>query len=232
MRRIINACFSAYRMSKNFFKSLPHRLSDARSKLRIVAIAATLACMIGPALASTSPQGAAQFIQWLGDQAISTLGSSNSPLEQREESVRELMRQGFDLQFIGRFVLGRHWRKVTPDQRTQYQQLFANYILQTYSSHLGGYSGESLSITEAKSAGSKDAIVKTRIVRPSAPPIDADWRVRAQGNQYVIVDVAVEGVSMAVTQRSEFASVIRNHGFNGLLAALRARTDKMPALAH
>ena len=142
------------------------------------------------------------------------------------------MRQGFDLAFIGRFVLGRHWRKVTADQRVQYQELFSSYILQTYSSHLGGYSGETLSITGAKPAGSKDAIVQTRIVRPSGPPIDANWRVRAQGNQYLIIDISVEGVSMAVTQRSEFASVIKNHGFEGLLAALRARTDKMPAAAN
>ena len=62
--------------------------------------------------------------------------------------------------------------------------------------------------------------------------IDADWRVRAQGNQYLIIDISVEGVSMAVTQRSEFASVIKNHGFEGLLAALRARTDKIAATAN
>ncbi|MBH62229.1 MAG: toluene tolerance protein [Alphaproteobacteria bacterium] len=219
-------------MSRILFRPLQHPVSNIRPALRIAVVAAALCGLFGSASAATSPQGAAQFIQWLGDQAISTLGSTNSSLEQREASVRELMRQGFALQFIGRFVLGRHWRKVTPDQRAQYQQLFASYILQTYSSHLGGYSGESLSIKGAKPAGSKDAIVQTRIVRPSAPPIDADWRVRAQGNQYMIIDVAVEGVSMAVTQRSEFASVIKNHGFDGLLAALRARTDKMPASAH
>ena len=146
--------------------------------------------------------------------------------------MRQLMRQGFDLQFIGRFVLGRHWRAVSPDQQAQYQELFAEYILQTYSSHLGGYTGETLSITGARPAGSKDAIVQTRIVRPSGPPVDADWRVRARGDQYLIIDVSVEGVSMAVTQRSEFASVIKNNGFEGLLGALRARTDKMPAAAN
>lgn len=209
-----------------------HLPSGMRSVLCILFFAAALSFSGSPAKASTSPQGAAQFIQWLGEQAISTLGSTNSPLEQREASVRQLMRQGFDLAFIGRFVLGRHWRKVSADQQAQYQELFSIYILQTYSSHLGGYAGETLSITGAKPAGSKDAIVQTRIVRPSGPPIDADWRVRAKGNQFRIIDISVEGVSMAVTQRSEFASVIKNHGFEGLLAALRARTDKMPAAAN
>lgn len=212
--------------------SVRHVPSGIRSALCILFVAATLSYSASSAKASTSPQGAAQFIQWLGEQAISTLGSTNSPLAQREVSVRELMRQGFDLAFIGRFVLGRHWRTVSDDQRAQYQDLFSSYILQTYSSHLGGYTGETLAITDAKPAGSKDAIVQTRIVRPSGPPIDADWRVRARGDQYLIIDISVEGVSLAVTQRSEFASVIKNHGFEGLLAALRARTDKIAATAN
>ena len=216
-------------MSESQSNSSPHMPSGIRSVFCILFFAAALSYSGGPAKASTSPQGAAQFIQWLGEQAISTLGSTNSPLAHREASVRQLMRQGFDLAFIGRFVLGRHWRKVSTDQQAHYQELFSSYILQTYSSHLGGYTGETLSITGAKPAGSKDAIVQTRIVRPSGPPIDAHWRVRAKGNQFLIIDISVEGVSMAVTQRSEFASVIKNHGFEGLLAALRARTDKMPA---
>lgn len=211
-------------------------ISWRRARLRPLLAAAvcalTLSLSGGPSPAATSPQGAAQFIQWLGDQAIGTLGSAGYPLEQREAAVRDLMRQGFDLPFIGRFVLGRHWRTVTQDQRAQYIELFSEYILQTYSSHLGGYTGETLAITGSRAAGSKDAVVQTRIVRPSGPPIDADWRVRAKDNRYLIIDVSVEGVSMAVTQRSEFAAVIKNHGFEGLLAALRARTDKMPATAN
>ena len=216
-------------MSELRSKSVLHVPAGLLSFLCIMFFAVALHNSGGQAKASTSPQGAAQFIQWLGDQAISTLGSTSASLAQREATARQLMRQGFDLAFIGRFVLGRHWRTVSADQQAQYLDLFSSYILQTYSSHLGGYTGETLAITGAKPAGSKDAIVQTRIVRPSGPPIDADWRVRARGNQYLIIDISVEGVSMAVTQRYEFASVIKNHGFEGLLAALRARTDKMPA---
>ena len=218
-------------------RSAPFTWTSVKHVLCVVVLVAGIASPSQRAEAATSPEGAAQFIQWLGDQAISALSSPGYSLEQREAAVRGLLRQGFDLPFIGRFVLGRHWRTMAPDQQAQYQQaqyqdLFSEYILQTYSSHLGGYAGESLSITSARPAGSKDAIVRTRIVRPSGPPVEADWRVRAQGSQYLIIDVTVEGVSMAVTQRSEFASVIKNNGFEGLLAALRARTDKMPATAN
>ncbi len=183
------------------------------------------------ALAATSPEGAAQFVQWLAGQAIAMLRAPGGSLEKREAAFRNLLRQGFDLGLIGRFALGRHWRTATPEQRNDFQGLFEEYILKIYSRRLGGYAGETFKVITARPAGSKDAMVRTLIARPSGPPIKADWRVRASGDQYKIIDVMVEGVSMAVTQRSEFGAVIKNGGFEGLLAALRARVQKFPAAA-
>ena len=71
----------------------------------------------------------------------------------------------------------------------------------------------------------------TRIGRPSGPPLECDWRVRQRDGKLRIIDVMVEGVSMAVTQRSEFSAVIKSRGFDGLLSALRARTNKISAVA-
>lgn len=183
----------------------------------------------GVTLAATPPQGAAQFVNWLADRAIETLRAPGASLEQREAVLRNLLRQGFDLKLIGRFVLGRHWRTATPDQRNDFQQLFEEHVLKTYSYRLGGYASEAFTVISARPAGSKDAMVRTRIDRPSGPPIIADWRIRATNDQYKVIDVMVEGVSMALTQRAEFAAVIKNSGFEGLLAALRARVQKFPA---
>lgn len=189
---------------------------------------AGLAAHPGSAWAATPLDGASQFVKWLAEKAISTLRAPGMSLAQRETDFRNLLRQGFDLPFLGRFVLGRHWRTVTPEQRNDFQQVFEEYILQTYSYRLGGYSGESFTVLSARAAGSKDAMVSTRIERPAGPPVKADWRVRVIADQYKIIDIMVEGVSMAVTQRSEFASVIKRNGFQGLLAALRARVDRFP----
>lgn len=184
------------------------------------------------ARAEASPEavkGASAFIQWLADQAIAVLGASNSTLETREAEFRRLLGQGFALPFISRFVLGRYWRTATPEQREDYQALFAEYILRTYSNRLGGYAGETFRVTGARPAGKQDIMVATRIDRPSGPPIQADWRVRVFDNEYKIIDIMVEGISMAVTQRSEFTNVVRAQGIEGLLQALRARTERMPA---
>ena len=190
---------------------------------------AGLAAYQGASSAATPTEGASQFVKWLAEQAIAALRAPGMSLEQRETVFRNLLRQGFDLPFLGRFVLGRHWRTATPEQRDDFQQVFEEYILSTYSYRLGGYAGESFTVLSARAAGSKDAMVSTRIARPSGPPVKADWRVRVINGQYKIIDIMVVGVSMAVTQRSEFASVIKRNGFEGLLTALQARVDRFPA---
>ena len=174
-------------------------------------------------------QGASQFIQWLGDQALGTLRTSAMTLAQRETAFRGLMRTGFDIEFISRFVLGRYWQQASPEQRSEYVQLFGEYLVKTYARRLGGYSGETFTVASAVAAGEQDILVKTRIDRPSGPPLICDWRVRLIDGKYKIIDVMVESISMAVTQRQNFSSVVQNGGMQALLTALRARTDTVSA---
>ena len=96
---------------------------------------------------------------------------------------------------------------------------------------MGGYTDDSFTVTGARQASEKDVVVSTRLVRPSGMEIAADWRVRVFDGKFRIIDVMVEGISMAVTQRSEFAAVVRRDGIEGLLAILRARTTKFSATA-
>ena len=210
----------------------------SRSRRFVVALAtvAMLWVSVGgspSALAALSPaeQDAVAFVQRLGDQAIQALGASEMSLEEREKQVRVLLREGFDFAFIGRFVLGRHWRTMTPEQRSDYLQLFSAFVLKVYSSRLGGYAGETFKVTGTRPAGKQDILVRTEIIRPSGPPLDCEWRVRVIDGRQRIIDVMVAGISMAITQRSEFSSVISRNGYDGLLHALRARAMKMPATA-
>jgi|SaaInlStandDraft_7_1057024.scaffolds.fasta_scaffold39194_2 phospholipid transport system substrate-binding protein len=200
------------------------------SPLFIAAGTGTSVLFCSGAHAATSPQGAADFVQWLADQALKVLRSPNASMSDRERILRELLASGFDLKFIGRFVLGRTWRKLSPAQRDAYIKVYSTFFLNTYSARFGGYNGQKFTVLSARGAGKKDAVVKTRIDRPGGAPLTSDWRIRANQNEFRIIDISVEGVSMAVTQRSEFASVIKNSGIEGLMAALRARTDKMPVM--
>ena len=94
--------------------------------------------------------GSAAFIKALAAQAINILQSSSSKIEARETQFRELLSAGFDMPFIARFVLGKNWRKSTPQQRADYQTLFTEFILQSYSRRMGGFSGETFTVSGAR----------------------------------------------------------------------------------
>jgi len=181
------------------------------------------------AQAAAESGGASRFIRDLGDQAIQVLQTPGLTLEQREVRFRDILRQGFNVDFIGRFVIGNHWKKASAQQKTDYQQLFGEYILQTYAGRFGGYAGEKLAIAEEKPAGKTDVVVRTRIDRPSGSPINADWRGRVTDGRYGIIDVMVQGVSMALTHRQEFSGLIKKNGVDGLIQLLSARVNKLPA---
>lgn len=192
------------------------------------------ALMTAPALAQegpkTSPEQAAKFVETLSKEALAVLRADSAALELREAKVRELLSKNFDLERIGKFVLGKAWPEATPAQRAEYLQLFSEYVLATYSRRLGGYSGESFKIVKAETVGKQDAIVMTEIARPSGSPLNCGWRVRTmEDGKQKILDVVVDGLSMINTQRDEFAAVVQKRGMDGLLETLRLQTTRYAA---
>jgi len=169
---------------------------------------------------------ASQFVAHLGENAIEVLADQDISDQARVENFYSLLKEGFDFPLIGRFVLGIHWRRATAIQRAEYGALFEQYLVNTYASRLGAYGGETLHVKNERSDRNKDTIVSSEIVRAKGPVIKVDWRVRGSNGAYKVIDVIVEGISLVITQRDEFSSVIRRKGagVEGLLAQLRDRT--------
>ena len=169
---------------------------------------------------------AKNFMQSLGDKTLGILGNKAIPLSERELKVRKLLGENLAVKSIGQFVVGNAWRAATPEQRTDYQQLFTRFITLTYAKRLGGYAGEQFTITGVKQIGTKkDILVTTKINRPSGPPLIAGWRIRPYNGAFKILDVMVEGISMVVAQRSEFTGIIKKVGMQGLIETLRAKVS-------
>jgi phospholipid transport system substrate-binding protein len=172
-----------------------------------------------------------EFMTKLATQAIGTLRNASVTPEQRETAFNKLLADAFDLDAIGRFVIGRHYQQMTAEQRDEYHRLFASFLIKTYARRLSGYSGEAFTVVSARAVDEQHVVVRSRIQRAGGQPLDCDWRLRAGENGFRIIDLTVEGVSMAVAQRQDFAAVLSGNGVDGLLAALRARTDHLPATA-
>ena len=177
------------------------------------------------ARAAPTDTGPGAFVNELGNEVIHMLGNADLPPAEREREFRRLFLKGFDIDRISQFVLGRHWRTATEAQRAEYQRLFGDYIVCAYLQRLNQYSGESFVIKDARTDASGESVVHSMVERDNRPPVRVDWRVRGPDSEYKIIDVVIEGVSMAITHRSEFAAVIQQGGgsITALLDALRRR---------
>jgi phospholipid transport system substrate-binding protein len=160
-----------------------------------------------------SAEDAQRLVESLADKAVTALGDRDIEREERVRRFQALLEENFDVDVIGRWVLGRYWRDATPAQREEFRTLYERMIVNTYVDRFTEYSGEKLSVINAAEIATDDILVRSQLVRATAgPPVQVDWRVHAREQRLRIVDVIVEGVSMGQTQRSEFASVIRQGG--------------------
>jgi phospholipid transport system substrate-binding protein len=194
---------------------------------------AILAAMLAPSANAAAPgEEAEAFMNDLAVTGIALLEKGDYTNSERELKFREIVSKSFALKAIGKFVVGRYWRKMDSVQQDEYQELFSEWLLKTYANRLGGYRGQTVEIVKSIETASryKDVIVTTRInLANGQPPIKVDWRVRKFGDEYKIIDLAFEGASMIGTQRKEFESIIQKVGVTGLIDSLRERLSVLLA---
>jgi phospholipid transport system substrate-binding protein len=176
------------------------------------------------AKAAVSADAARQMIQSVGDDVLAILRDSALDNQQKFDRLVALLDGPIDLNIIARLILGRHWRSANEAQQAEYLELFRAFALDNLASRLHVYDGQDFEIVGAQTVNERDAVVATRVTGGGRPPLKVDWRVRERDEGgLVAIDVIVEGVSLIVTQRSEFSAVIERQGMDGLLAELRQR---------
>ncbi len=167
---------------------------------------------------------AAAYMEKLSRQTLAIINDKSLNRKKRETYFRALLARDLDIPLIARFAIGAHWRDADPQQRKSYIKVFMDYLVQTYSRRLGGADVAQFHIIDAKPLGKKDYLVRTTVVGGGGPA-RADWRLRKYDGGYRIIDLSVEGISMAVTLRQDFTSVIRQKGLDGLVAILKKRVS-------
>jgi phospholipid transport system substrate-binding protein len=173
----------------------------------------------------------AQFVQKMGDKALVQLTDKALPRPAREQRARQILRDHFDVPTIARFALGPYWRDATDVEKKEYMGLFEEMIVQTYTTRFEDYSGQSFKVDGAREEDERNYIVSSKILQNGGPPVDVEWHIRKKDGGLKVVDVIVENISMSVTQRDDFASVIQGGGgkMSALLESLRARSKKVAA---
>jgi len=165
------------------------------------------------------------FMNELWTRAVEILGKK-VPQTERLVRFRELFQADFDGPGIARFVLGRYWKNASEQEQQEFLKLFEDYVVYVYGIRLSSFNGETFKVRGSR-ADNSGVIVSTDVISPGGEaPIKIDWRLVTDKGAFKINDVIIEGISMMVTQRSEFASVIQRHGgqMSGLLSLMREKT--------
>jgi len=156
---------------------------------------------------------ATAFVKTMVDNGLNFLSNPKLSKKQKASKFHSLLNQNFDLDAIGKFAVGRYWRKMTAKQQAEYLSVFKSMLVGVYAARFDEYQGQTVELLNTVVLSKKDTLVKSRIITPKGgPEVPVDWRVRHKNGTYKIIDVMVAGVSMSVTQRSDFSSVIQRGG--------------------
>ncbi len=182
-----------------------------------------------PGARAESAQEASSMISKLANRALEILGNKTIPLAKREAKFRVLFEKNFHIRSIGVFVLGRNWRRATPAQRKAYLDVFELFIVKTYTVRLSQYAGEKFKIVKAVGPDDRGVyMVDSEIQRPGKTKISLSWVIRRAKAGLRVVDIVIENLSMAQTQREDFAAIIRKRGsIDGLISALKEKMKKL-----
>ena len=164
------------------------------------------------------------FIEDLGKRVIKEVANHKIDTKQRENNFRKLYLDAFDDQYISKFVLGRHWKKIDNKTKNDFVKSFNDYLVMVYAPKFKGWTGTFKAISSAELKENL-YLVEMNLVSKSGdtPQIKLDWRMYINSKKkFKILDVNIDGVSMLVTQRAEFLSVIKNNpnGVKGLIAEM------------
>lgn len=189
-----------------------------------LAIALALQTAI-PLEALASPEDAASWIDRLHSKAERILQGPGGDANEQQLRLEALIVEGFDLGTLGSFALGRYAQEADSRQVERFDELFGFYAVKSYGRYLANAGGRPFFVGRGRPIGAEEFLVKTRLRESGDGRLQVVWRVRGKPGDQKIVDVFVEGVSMAITLRQEFASAIRSGGMNALLRSLEQQTS-------
>lgn len=192
-----------------------------------VAIGFMLSGVAQPALAATADDAKA-YASSIGDKVLEVMNDSDLGNSEKLGELEALFVDVVDVDWVGRFVLGRHWRSADEEQRASYLDAYRDFLIKHYTSRFAEYSGETFTIEQTEKRREGEYMVRMNIQRPRGQaPVIVDYMLRENGDSFKVFDIIVEGVSLISTQRSEFGSVVERNGLPKLTEMLKTKTAQL-----
>jgi phospholipid transport system substrate-binding protein len=204
-------------------------LQGRRRVLALLAVLGTVFVVPGEPSAQDADAGA--FLESLTQGVFAKLDDPSLSRTEKEQDLRILFQQNFDVPAISRFVLGKYWRKASTAKRQDFVDAFEEMNTRQFLAMVGEFSEEMFSVVKVQQDPDKPSLfrVSTAIGRSEGEPISAVWRVRNKDDQFKVFDIVIEGVSMAITLRHEYGAVVKTDGVDGLIAIMQEMNATLSA---
>ncbi len=170
-----------------------------------------------------------EFVQSVTNEA-SLILTKNFTKEQKIEKLKSIAKEKVDIKGIGYYSLGAHRKNLSDDKKKEYLAIFESYFLKSFSSRLSEYTDPKIRVDSEKKLNEKYTMVSsTLLATEEKPEVKIDWRIVTKNpDKPLIIDVVIEGVSLAKVQKEEFNSIIQsnNGDINALLTSLKKFINK------
>ena len=159
------------------------------------------------------------FVQSTVNKAAETL-SSNASIEEKVQTLKDIAKETVDVRGIGFYSLGAHRKSLSKDKLNEYEKVFTEYFLKSFSSRLSEYSNPMIKVNSKKKINDNYTIVSSTLVATDTrPEVKIDWRIYTKNPDNLLIrDLIIEGLSLARTQKEEFSSIINSN--DGKIEAL------------
>jgi phospholipid transport system substrate-binding protein len=191
-----------------------------------LAVVMAISILAQPSFAA--PASGGDTVQGLYDTLLSTMKNGRTLGQSgRFVQLEPVVRRTFDIASMARLSVGPSWATMSENQRQQVTDGFGRYISAIYADRFDSYSGQKLQVTDEQPTAA-GVVVHSQIVKANGEPVKVDYLMRKNGDSWLIADVYLDGaISEVATRRSEFASILRNEGIDGLIAALNRKADAL-----
>ncbi len=195
----------------------------------LVGVLAYTATFSPPTRAAESPRA---VVDATTSSVIATLADTSLSMSEKRRRVEEIVYARVDFDTLSHLVLGQRWNQLNEAQRGEFEREFKQSISATYGRNVESYENERIAIVDDRQEPRGDWTVRTKIVRHGSDDISVDYRLRETDGTWKIIDVTIEGLSLASNYRSQFQEIMANGGIDHLLTILREKNAReAPLLA-
>jgi phospholipid transport system substrate-binding protein len=177
--------------------------------------------------ASASDRAATEVVEKLHTTLLAVMKDGDKiGYKGRYDRLAPVIQSSFDMPFISKTVLGRHWESLNNEQRSRFVEAFTQMSIATYAANFDSYSGEHFKASPEKGVDGGRILVQSQLIKSDGGQVQLDYLLHRTGGQWRIVNIIAEGVSDLALKRADYSAFLKSKGFDALIKKLNEKVGQ------